>query len=109
MGRATDDASDRIGDDAAVDHGSDTHDVARLIVAGRDREAAHRGARRTASERGGAMDTLQQLDQLAGPLGGVVAGLTAEDLARPTPCADFDVRGVLEHMVAGATAFAAAC
>ncbi len=30
------------------------------------------------------------------------------ELDRPTPCADFTVRGVLEHMIGGATAFAAA-
>jgi uncharacterized protein (TIGR03086 family) len=54
------------------------------------------------------MDTLQQLDQLGGPLGTVVAGITPDQLDRPTPCATFTVRGVLEHMVGGATAFTAA-
>lgn len=53
------------------------------------------------------MDPLTQLDQLAPHLGGVVAGLTADDLDSPTP-AGMDVRGVLEHMIGGATAFAAA-
>ena len=54
------------------------------------------------------MDPLAQLDLLAPQLAGVVAGITPADLARPTPCADFDVRGVLEHMIGGATLFAAA-
>ena len=54
------------------------------------------------------MDPLTQLDQLGPPLGGVVAGITPDQLDRPTPCADFTVRGVLEHMIGGATAFAAA-
>lgn len=54
------------------------------------------------------MDPLTQFDQLGPVLGGVVANLTPDQLDRPTPCAAFDVRGVLEHMVGGATAFAAA-
>jgi uncharacterized protein (TIGR03086 family) len=82
-------------------------DVAELIAVGRDREAAERGADRHTNP-GGSMDPLAQLDLLAPQLGGVVAGITPDDLDRPTPCADFDVRGVLEHMIGGATAFAAA-
>lgn len=54
------------------------------------------------------MDPLTQLDQLGPHLGGVVAGITPDQLDHRTPCADFTVRGVLEHMVGGATAFAAA-
>lgn len=54
------------------------------------------------------MDPLTQLTHLAPALGGVLASLTPDDLERPTPCADYTVRGVLEHMIGGATAFAAA-
>lgn len=54
------------------------------------------------------MDPLTQLDQLAPLLGEVVGGITTEQLDAPTPCSEFTVRGVLEHMVGGATAFAAA-
>ena len=54
------------------------------------------------------MDPLAQLDQLAPRSAGVVAGITPAELDRPTPCADFTVRGVLEHMIGGATVFAAA-
>ena len=54
------------------------------------------------------MDPLTQLEQLGPHLGGVVAGITPDQLDDPTPCADFTVRGVLEHMIGGATAFAAA-
>jgi uncharacterized protein (TIGR03086 family) len=82
-------------------------DVAELIAVGRDREAARRGADPHTTT-GGQMDPLAQLDLLAPHLGGVVAGMTPADLDRPTPCADFDVRGVLEHMIGGATMFAAA-
>jgi uncharacterized protein (TIGR03086 family) len=81
-------------------------DVAELIAVGRDREAAERGADHTTT--GGTMDPLAQLDLLAPQLAGVVAGITPADLDRLTPCADFDVRGVLEHMIGGATLFAAA-
>lgn len=53
------------------------------------------------------MDPLTQLDQLAPVLGGVIGNLTTDDLDKPTPCANFTVQGVLEHMIGGATAFAA--
>lgn len=92
------------------------HDVARLIELGRDREAAELGANRRQdggsqnykSGSGGDMDPLAQLGQLGPTLGKVVAGIHPDQLDRPTPCAQFTVRGVLEHMVGGATAFAAA-
>ena len=54
------------------------------------------------------MDPLAQLDHVGPVLGAVVAGIGPDDLDRPTPCEQFTVRGVLEHMVGGATAFAAA-
>jgi uncharacterized protein (TIGR03086 family) len=54
------------------------------------------------------MDPLTQFGELGPPLGAVIAGITPDQLDRPTPCAEFTVRGVLEHMVGGATMFAAA-
>lgn len=54
------------------------------------------------------MDPIAQLEQLGPHLGGVVAGITPDQLDNPTPCDEFTVRGVLEHMIAGGTAFAAA-
>lgn len=54
------------------------------------------------------MDVLAQLDELGPLLGGVVGGIGPDDLDEPTPCAQFAVRGVLEHMISGATTFAAA-
>jgi uncharacterized protein (TIGR03086 family) len=53
------------------------------------------------------MDPLEQLDELAPVLGGVVSQIRADQLDEPTPCAQFRVRGVLGHMIDGATAFAA--
>jgi uncharacterized protein (TIGR03086 family) len=73
--------------------------VTRLIEAGLDREAARIG---------GTMDPLTQLGQVGPLLAGVVGNLTSGDLDRPTPCSEFTVRGVLQHMIGGATLFAAA-
>jgi uncharacterized protein (TIGR03086 family) len=88
-------------------------DVMRLLTAGRDREAARRGAALAQTERprdhdGGDMDPLAQFEQLGPLLGGVIARLRPADLDAATPCAEFTVRGVLEHMIGGATMFAAA-
>jgi uncharacterized protein (TIGR03086 family) len=84
-------------------------EVVRLVEQGRDREAAALAVRHAPGHprQGERMDPLQQLDQLAPVLGGVVAGIGGEELDVPTPCADYTVRGVLEHMVGGAAAFAA--
>lgn len=97
--------------------------VAELLAAGRDREAARLGAGGGPDQESsaghpssdphippwrGPMDPLAQFDQLGPLLEHVVVGITPDQLDRPTPCRDFTVRGVLEHMVGGATAFAAA-
>jgi uncharacterized protein (TIGR03086 family) len=82
-----------------------TEAVTRLIEAGLDRAAAREG---TSHRRGEPMDPLTQLGQVGPLLAGLVGNLTADDLDRPTPCTDFTVRGVLEHMIGGATLFAAA-
>lgn len=54
------------------------------------------------------MDPLTQLAQLGPLLAETVGAITPDQLDRPTPCAEFTVRGVLEHMIGGATAFSAA-
>ena len=54
------------------------------------------------------MDPITQLDAVVPLLNGLVSNLDGDDLDAPTPCTRFDVRQVLEHMVGGATAFAAA-
>jgi uncharacterized protein (TIGR03086 family) len=87
-----------------IDEGHRGADVADLITVGRDHEAARRGAQL----HGNGMDPLAQLDLLAPELAGVVAGATPAQLDLPTPCTEFTVRGVLEHMIRGATMFAAA-
>lgn len=54
------------------------------------------------------MGPLEQLDELEPLLGHVASAITPDDLDSPTPCANFTVRGVLAHMIGGATQFAAA-
>jgi uncharacterized protein (TIGR03086 family) len=95
-----------------------SRDVRTLLIAGRDREAADYGAGRGASSAapqhgelltdGGTMDPLSQFEELGPVLGGVIAGIGPDQLDLPTPCDEFTVRGVLEHMIGGATTFAAA-
>jgi uncharacterized protein (TIGR03086 family) len=89
--------------------------VTELIEFGRDREAAELAdARSTPTDharshiQGGPMDVLSQLDELGPHLAGVVGGISPDQLDNQTPCANFTVRGVLEHMIGGATVFAAA-
>ena len=72
--------------------------VADLISHGRDREAASLAS----------ADVLAQLGQLGPLLAGVVGGIRPDQLDRPTPCGDLTVAGVLAHLTAGATRFAAA-
>ena len=54
------------------------------------------------------MDGVQQLEEIMPMLDKLVAGITPEQLSQPTPCTNFTVEGVLEHMIGGATAFAPA-
>src|SRR4051812_2016765 len=94
----------RAGDEPPV------HDtITRLIQQGRDREAAELGAvHLSPSTRGVLMDPIEQLDAIVPLLNTLVAELDDTDLGAPTPCDEFDVRRVLEHMIGGATMFAAA-
>ena len=92
-------------------------EVQRLLLHGRDREAAEFAARHlqgdsvttTAYIEGDQpMGPVEQLEELGPLLGQVASQLTPADLDAPTPCSDFAVRGVLGHMIGGATQFAAA-
>ncbi len=82
-------------------------ELIRLIQHGRDREAAVLAAHRLATT-GAFMDPRTQLDEILPLLNALVAPLDDTTLAFSTPCATFSVRGVVEHMVGGATMFAAA-
>jgi uncharacterized protein (TIGR03086 family) len=81
----------------------DRTDVAALIRLGRDREAAALGS--SITTKGEMMDALAQLDQLGPVLGDVFGSITPADLDKQTPCKNFTVAGVLEHMVGGAGMF----
>jgi uncharacterized protein (TIGR03086 family) len=84
-------------------------ELAQLIQHGRDREAAELASHRLAAPTQGAfMDPRNQLDEILPLLNGLVAPLDDAQLDAPTACTSFTVRNVLEHMVGGATMFAAA-
>ena len=54
------------------------------------------------------MDPRTQLDAILPLLGALVAPLTDSQLEASTACSTFAVRNILEHMIGGATMFAAA-
>ena len=83
-------------------------ELTRLIQHGRDREAAELASNGPLPNQGAPMDPRTQLDEILPLLNKLVAGLEPDQLDAPTPCDNFAVRGVLQHMVGGATMFAAA-
>ena len=95
----------------AADRRSSPDELTLLIQHGRDREAADLAARSLDADDGGrtmALDPRDQLREILPLVLDLVGHLDDEQLDAPTPCAGFTVRGVLEHMVGGATQFAAA-
>ena len=83
-------------------------ELSRLIRHGRDREAAELASYRLARlTQGALMDPLNQLDEILPLLNNLVASLDDTQLEAPTSCTDFAVRNILEHMIGGATMFAA--
>jgi len=84
-------------------------ELTRLIQQGREREAAVLASHYLPpSNEGAPMDPRDQLDTIFPLLSALVAPLDKAQLDAPTPCATFTVRNVLEHMIGGATMFAAA-
>jgi uncharacterized protein (TIGR03086 family) len=81
-----------------------------LITLGRDREAVEVATRDHGqiTTPGGPMDGARQLDELIPLLEVLVAGISPDGLDATTLCTDFTVRGVLDHMIGGASAFAPA-
>ena len=53
------------------------------------------------------MDAIEQLDVILGDLVALGRNTTPEQLANPSPCTAFDVRGVMNHMTGGGRFFAA--
>jgi uncharacterized protein (TIGR03086 family) len=106
MARSSDDRSRSAAHDDEVTNtdrrAATAAEVTKLIELGRDREAAE------LATRGETMDPRDQLAEIGPLLGSVVGAITPDQLDNETPCAKFTVRGVLEHMIAGATLFTAA-
>jgi uncharacterized protein (TIGR03086 family) len=109
----------QVGQDALVHDSPDSNRgslrVAELIQLGRDLEAAQLAVALSPSmdhaqaQIGGEpMEVLDQFDELGPLLMSVVGEINPDQLDNPTPCETFTVRGVLEHMIGGATTFAAA-
>jgi len=53
------------------------------------------------------LEPIEQLDTLIPTFSGLAGQVTAEDLERPTPCAGWQVRDLLNHIAGGAPVFAA--
>jgi uncharacterized protein (TIGR03086 family) len=104
MGRVTDATPQSMEEAGGMVDPNAVDDVSTLITSGRDREAAVRGA----GLEGGPAEPLMLFAQLGPVLGDVIAGIRPEQLDLATPCSEFTVRGVLEHLIGGATMFAAA-
>jgi len=47
------------------------------------------------------MDPIERIDRATAFAGQKVTGVAPADLSSPTPCAEFDVRGLLNHMIGG--------
>ena len=47
------------------------------------------------------MDTIERIELATAFADTKVGGVTAADLGRATPCSEFDVRGLLNHMIGG--------
>ena len=104
----------RAHDDAMSDTDGTAPDTSRvelLITLGRDREAVaaatmqQKALQQKTLQLGEKMDGAQQLDELMPLLHGLVDRISAEQLDDRTPCVNFTVTGVLEHMIGGAGAF----
>jgi len=54
------------------------------------------------------VDLIPALDEVGNEFGRLVAGTRADQLGDTTPCTEFDVRGVINHVTAGANMFGAA-
>jgi uncharacterized protein (TIGR03086 family) len=47
------------------------------------------------------MDPVKRIEQSTAFAGEKVKAVTKDDLGKPTPCTEFDVRGLLNHMIGG--------
>jgi uncharacterized protein (TIGR03086 family) len=98
-----------VAEDGGVEHTPGTDETARLVALGRDREAArrHSASSTPVTRSGGPVDTNEQLEVILPSLVDIARHVTPDQMANPSPCEHFDVRGVLNHMIGGARFFAA--
>jgi uncharacterized protein (TIGR03086 family) len=88
-------------------------ETSRLVTIGRDRDAANLhvdppGRPSPAQTRLEApLDSIEQLDVILPALNDVARNVRPDQMANATPCADFTVGDVFNHMIGGATFFAA--
>jgi uncharacterized protein (TIGR03086 family) len=52
------------------------------------------------------MEVTAACQQTAGVVSGLLANVSADQLGAPTPCAEWDVKGLTDHMIGGANMFA---
>ncbi|WP_433757146.1 TIGR03086 family metal-binding protein [Nocardia sp. CA-135398] len=53
------------------------------------------------------MNTVDRIDRAIDMTGGIVKGIAAEQMTAPTPCREWDLRELLNHLVGGMNIFAA--
>ena len=83
-------------------------ETSRLVALGRDREAARLHAHAgSAHLQGEALDSIQQLDVILPVLVDLARNVTPAQLDDPSPCDEFTVRDVFNHMIGGGGFFAA--
>lgn len=47
------------------------------------------------------MDPIKRIERATAVAGETVKGVTSDDLSKPTPCSELDVRGLLNHVIGG--------
>jgi uncharacterized protein (TIGR03086 family) len=102
---------------ASMDGTSRHDETSRLIAIGRDRDAANLHMDRHVEAVGkpsephteleATLDSIEQLDVILPALNDVARNVRPDQMTNATPCSDFTVRDVFNHMIGGAGFFAA--
>ena len=90
------------------------HDeISRLVAIGRDRDAANLqmdtvgGPSKPPTRLEATLDSIEQLDVILPALNDVARNVRPDQMANATPCSEYIVRDVFNHMIGGAGFFAA--
>lgn len=99
-----------------MDRMRESDETSKMVALGRDRDAASRqlAGMRSATELESTsanpledpLDTIQQLDTILPALEEIVRNIGPDQMTNATPCTEFDVRGVFNHMIGGAVLLA---